>query len=115
MRVLVCGGRDYGDWTSAMSFLDWVNSETPITMVIHGGAQGADAFGAEWADRNGVPTWVFPADWKAHGRKAGPLRNQQMLDEALPERVIAFPGGRGTADMLRRAGKACVRIMRVGQ
>ena len=45
-------------------------------------------------------------DWKKYGKKAGPLRNQQMLEEGKPDLVVAFPGGNGTADMVRRAKKA---------
>ena len=49
---------------------------------------------------------LFPADWKVRGRAAGHIRNQQMLDEGRPHLVVAFPGGRGTADMVRRARAA---------
>ena len=47
----------------------------------------------------------MPADWTKHGKAAGPIRNQKMLDEC-PDLVVAFPGGKGTADMVRRAMKA---------
>jgi hypothetical protein len=50
------------------------------------------------------------ADWNTHGRAAGPIRNQRMLDEVKPELVVAFPGGRGTADMVRRAREAGVNV-----
>jgi hypothetical protein len=42
-------------------------------------------------------------DWKTHGKAGGPIRNQMMLDDYKPQVVIAFPGGSGTADMVRRA------------
>jgi hypothetical protein len=64
----------------------------------------------EWADVFGVPFRIFPANWKKHGRAAGPMRNQQMLDEGKPDLVIAFPGGSGTADMVRRAKAAGVPV-----
>jgi UDP-N-acetylmuramoylalanine-D-glutamate ligase len=56
---------------------------------------------------------VYPADWKLHGKSAGHIRNQQMLDESKPDIVIAFPGGRGTANMIKRAKKAGVEVFQV--
>jgi hypothetical protein len=57
---------------------------------------------------------AFPADWKRHGKSAGPLRNQEMLD-AAPDLVIAFPGGRGTADMVRRAKSVNVKVIEIAE
>lgn len=70
---------------------------------------------SEWAaKRHGeVIERPFPADWVTLGKAAGPIRNQQMLDEAKPDWVVAFPGGNGTADMVRRARKAGVKIVEV--
>jgi len=56
---------------------------------------------------------VFLANWRTHGKAAGPIRNQQMLDEGRPHLVVAFPGGTGTADMVRRAKAAGVPVMEV--
>ena len=70
-------------------------------------ARGADRFAQEWANANGVAWIVYDANWTKHGRAAGPIRNQQMLDEGRPTLVVAFPGGRGTADMVRRARECC--------
>jgi hypothetical protein len=56
---------------------------------------------------------VYQADWKGLGRKAGPIRHQQMLDESQPALVVAFPGGRGTADMVCRARGADIEVIEV--
>lgn len=109
MRVLVCGWRDYADKQYLWSVLDGFGPPE-ITEVISGMARGADSFAAEWAERFGFPLHKFPADWDKHGRAAGPIRNQQMLDEGKPDLVLAFPGGRGTADMISRARKAGVEV-----
>ena len=106
MRVLVCGGRDYRDKTRLSRVLDFVHKERGIGVLIHGAARGADTLAAEWARVAGVQTEAFPADWATHGKKAGPIRNQQMLDEARPDAVVAFPGGSGTADMIARSKAA---------
>lgn len=115
MRVLVCGGRDYADSAEVDGVLSSLHAESVdgISFVIHGDAPGADALAGCWAEENDVPVLRFPADWAAHGRAAGPLRNAQMLAEGRPSLVVAFPGGRGTADMVRRARAAGVHVVDV--
>jgi len=108
-RVLVCGGRDYRDMTTVTRWLDVLAPG----LVIHGAARGADECAWRWACRSFVPDKAFPADWKKHGRAAGPIRNQKMLDEGKPDLVVAFPGGRGTADMVARARSAGVLVIEV--
>jgi hypothetical protein len=65
----------------------------------------------EWACRRGIENIKFHAEWEKLGRKAGPLRNQLMLDEGRPDVVVAFPGGRGTEDMMMRARSAGVDVI----
>lgn len=110
MRVLVCGGRDYVDAKAAFLALNILHAKRCVTALIHGGARGADSLGAAWATNNGIRTEKFAADWAAHGKGAGHIRNQRMLVEGEPELVVAFPGGRGTADMVRRAKAAGVPV-----
>ena len=112
-RVLVCGGRGYSNTPRVYAVLDDLHAHLGIVCVIEGSATGADARAASWALKQGVPTETFPADWKTHGRAAGPIRNQRMLDEGRPDMVVAFPGGRGTADMVRRAKAAGVPVVQV--
>lgn len=61
----------------------------------------------------------YPADWEKYGKVAGPIRNQQMLDEGKPDVVYAFTddlsNSRGTADMCRRANKAGVPVYVIGR
>jgi hypothetical protein len=83
------------------------------TVIIHGGARGADALADQWAVCNWLMPEVYPADWDKHGRAAGPLRNQRMLDEGKPDLVVAFSGGSGTTDMVRRARKTNVRVIEI--
>lgn len=112
MRVLVCGGRDYADWDSLRDTLDRLHVETPIALVIHGAARGADSLADEWAKSRGVPRLPRPAKWKELGKPAGPIRNAEMLKDR-PDLVVAFLGGAGTADMVRKAEAAGVLVMRV--
>lgn len=112
-RVLVCGGRDYIDEERAFSVLDVAHAANPIIKLIHGAAAGADMLAAMWAAKHNVQTEAFPADWDRHGRAAGPIRNRQMLDEGKPDIVIAFPGGRGTRNMIEQAEGANVPVAKV--
>lgn len=111
-RVLVCGGRDYADRRRVYEVLDVAHAANPIVLLIAGGANGADALAVDWARMREVPYKTFPAEWERLGRAAGPMRNQQMLNEGKPHMVIAFPGGRGTADMATRAEAQGVPVVR---
>ena len=102
MKVIVCGGRDYKDKSFVYSCLDKFHKKSKITLLINGGARGVDQFAYEWAIANGVPSHREFADWDRDGKMAGPIRNQKMRD-MNPDCIIAFPGGKGTADMVKRA------------
>lgn len=113
-RVLVCGGRDFGDYGIVARTLDELKRTRGALHVIQGGAHGADALARDWCHRQPYTHLTnVPADWRSYGKAAGAIRNQRMLDEYDPELVVAFPGGRGTADMVRRAEKAGVPVMKV--
>lgn len=116
-RVLVCGGRDVIDRDFVWGTLDRLHAARPVTHLVSGGARGADTLAELWANSRGVPKTVFEADWNTLGRSAGHIRNQRMLDEGDIEVVVAFPGGAGTRDMVRRsqaAGKPVVSIPHPG-
>jgi hypothetical protein len=112
-RVLVCGGRDFSDRATLTAALDRLHAERGFTLVIAGGARGADTMAEEWAASRGVPCDVYMAEWERLGRKAGPIRNARMLTEGNPDLVVAFPGGRGTAHMVRIARRAGVGMVEV--
>lgn len=111
MRVLVCGGRDYADASRLWTVLDAIHRKHPINLLIHGGAMGADTLAGEWALARGVGCWRCPAEWGKHGKSAGPIRNRQMLEHGKPNMVVAFPGGRGTANMVSQARAAGVEVI----
>lgn len=112
-RVLVCGGRHYADSERVFAVLNNYDADHSFTLLIQGGSTGADDAAARWASIGGTPIRTFRAAWRKHGNAAGPIRNQRMLDEGKPDLVIAFPGGRGTADMVRRARAAGVEVVEV--
>lgn len=116
MRILVCGGREYNDIPTLAKTLDalWGPDYLDAPTIISGEAKGADSLAKQYAFDCGLDYEGYPADWKKHGKAAGPVRNQQMLDEGKPDLVVAFRGGVGTADMVRRAKKAGVEVREIG-
>jgi len=105
-KVLVCGSRTM-PWSMLDRVLDVLRCLEPKpTLIIQGGAAGADQIAMTAAVYLGIPHQQFKADWKTYGKQAGHVRNQLMLDQN-PDLVIAFhpTSGitRGTADMVRKA------------
>lgn len=107
MRILVCGDRN---WTDKDLIGSVINQFSNVECVIEGEASGADSLAREVAYDLGIRVLKFPALWHLHGKAAGPIRNQQMLDEGKPDWVVAFHDdidrSNGTRDMLNRAIKA---------
>jgi hypothetical protein len=101
MKLIVAGGRDFTDNELLYKKLDKLLESLPITEIVAGGATGADRLGVEWAIERGVTFKEFNADWRHHGKKAGPIRNRQMAEYA--DSLIAFWDGqsRGTKHMIQ--------------
>ena len=113
MKVLVCGSRHYMNDEKIFFDLDALHKEHGFTLLMEGGATGADSHARHWAESRGVRHRTFWADWRRYGYAAGPIRNQRMLDVGKPDLVVAFPGGVGTADMVARAKKAGVNVLEI--
>lgn len=122
--ILVCGGRDYNDKATLYATLDKICFERdwkfgpepdgnwlPNVRLVNGKARGADTLATDWAITNWCAFKEYPADWDTHGKAAGPIRNQQMLDSEAIDLVVAFPGGRGTADMVKRARDKGIEVI----
>ena len=113
MRVLVCGGRAYDDGDAIFAALNDFSADREITEIIQGGAKGADSWAKKFAEMGQIPCRTFAANWKRDGRMAGPIRNETMIVQGKPDVVIAFPGGRGTADCVRRARDFGIEVIEV--
>lgn len=104
--MAVTGGRDFNCRESVARALAGLPADT---VLVHGAATGADMLcDQHWRAAGGIVE-PHPADWARHGRAAGPIRNQQMAQSGL-DLLIAFPGGRGTADMTRRCAAAGIPV-----
>lgn len=119
-KVLVCGGREFRERAQLYAAMDRMHVEFGgITMVIEGGCRRydeegnevptADSLARDWATEKGIHVATVPALWERYGRSAGPIRNAAMLT-LQPMAVVAFPGGAGTASMIRMASTGGVPI-----
>ncbi len=132
-KILVTGGREYGKtkgerealWHTLRDQVEPHDKYFGYVVIIHGGCKrrvildgyyqyiGADYLAGEWAKLCGYRCEEYPADWEEYGKAAGPIRNQQMIDEGKPDLAIVCPGGKGTADMVARLKKAGIPIVEV--
>lgn len=112
-RVCVTGGRHFEDDALMNSVLLTLDP----AVVITGDATGADACARTWAQNHAdsCRLEVYYAPWGSAGLSAGSQRNREMLLAGQPDLVVAFPGGRGTANMCRQARAANVPVLRVDQ
>jgi hypothetical protein len=110
MKLLVTGGRAYFDREFIWSTLDALHDKTPIALLIHGDATGVDTIAKRWAQSRGVEEKPYPID-RDKGEN-GYQRNERMFLYSQPNRVLAFPGGSGTHDMIRVARAYSIPVTR---
>lgn len=117
MRVLICGATYFLDYERMHDELMRIFAEKELNdvTIISGMAKGADTLAVKFAEQYNMPCLKFPADWARYGKGAGPVRNQQMLDEGKPNLIIAFPmqSSRGTRDMINRGLMEDVEVITV--
>src|SRR4030095_9238402 len=104
MKVLFSGSRYVYPKGILWPLLDKLFAEDPELELIFGEARGVDGCVLDWAVVNKCPFTIFKADWKNKGRSAGPIRNQEMVDQK-PDKAyfLPFASSIGTYDCLRRA------------
>ena len=113
MNILICGDRYYTDWKKIQEYL---NTLDPLQdVIIHGAARGADSLAGNLATSMKMRVLEFPAKWEEFNKAAGPIRNQQMIDEGHPDIVVYFhdniDGSKGTKDMVDRATRTNIPIL----
>lgn len=139
MRILVCGGRDFGNMDRKLPEVEFEKRRKQYAfifntldklarkhskhynpddnwlpsdiVIISGGAKGADEAAACWAIVNWIEPEIYKANWFKFKKVAGLVRNQQMLKKGKPDLVVAFPGGRGTNHMVGISKKAGVEVL----
>lgn len=101
MKLAIVGSRNFTDYKRFSRIIDKVQGD--ITLIVSGGARGADTLAERYAKEKAIPYLIFPADWDKHGKRAGMLRNQDIVDNA--DAMVAFlaPESKGTKDSIKRA------------
>lgn len=107
MKVAVIGSRSFNDYAEVKNVLSKIN----ITLLVSGGAIGADSLGEKYAIENNIPTKIFYPDWEKYGKKAGFIRNTDIIKEA--ELVVAFwdNNSKGTLDSLNKASALNKKVL----
>lgn len=107
--VLVCGGRDYHDYKRVFTVMDGME----IDCIVHGGESGAECLAGQWAENNRKPVIVFNSHSDYGSNETDGIRNSQMLKYIKVTRVVEFPGGRGSAHMVKLAREAGIPVTHV--
>ncbi len=103
MKLAIIGSRTFNNYALLKSYLD--PHKHKITLIVSGGAKGADTLGEKWANQNNIPTLIFPADWDKYGKRAGYLRNEDIIKNC--DVCVAFWDGvsKGTQHSLNLCKK----------
>lgn len=88
MKVAILGSRNFKNQDFMFSFLDtWFGFEKfanltqiKIDEVVSGGASGVDTIGKDWAEKRNIEFKLFRPNWKEHGKKAGMVRNVEIVE-----------------------------------
>jgi hypothetical protein len=127
MKVLVCGGRKFGEHDSINEKPEWLVKEErrlfdyvmskikPIDFIVHGNAKGADRLAKYWARKHSIEETneKYSAEWDKFGKAAGMIRNRDMLESEDPDLIVAFCGNVGTNGMVSISEKANKKIIRI--
>jgi len=110
MRVIIAGGRDFGDYELLKTKCDIILQNQSEVIIVSGGAKGADALGERYAKEKGYQLESFPAKWGEYGKRAGMIRNVEMSETS--DSLIAFWDGKskGTRHMIDTATKGGLPI-----
>lgn len=105
MKIIIAGGRDFTEYNTLKEECDKIIQRLQATdiTIVSGHANGADKLGEKYALEREYSLEIFPADWKTHGRAAGPVRNREMAEYA--DILIAFwdARSRDTKNMIDQA------------
>lgn len=111
-KLAIVGARTFNDTALFESTMkEYVSKHGLPSVVVSGGARGADELGKCWADAQGIPTLILKPDWKKHGKAAGVLRNTDIVNACT--HMIAFPSktGKGTQDSIRKAKAQNIELL----
>ncbi|KKN54356.1 hypothetical protein LCGC14_0593340 [marine sediment metagenome] len=108
MVIAVVGSRTFTDYNTVCKVLD--NYADTSDTIVSGGAKGADSLARRYANEHGLKLIEHLPDWKIHGRVAGFIRNELIVDDA--DVMIAFWDGqsRGTQHSIDLANRKHIQV-----
>ena len=109
--IAIAGGKQVENADAIFRRLEKAKAKYADMVLVHGGAPGIEKIAASWADRNGVHQIVCKPDWDRHG-KAAPFRRNDELLNLLPRGVIAFPGSGITDNLVDKAQKLGIPVLK---
>lgn len=109
MKTIIAGSRSITpkEFKTAIKKCKWSHK---ISTVVSGGAAGADKLGELWAASAGLKLQIYLPDWESFGKAAGPIRNEEMADNAEALLAIWDGSSRGTISMIELARKKSLRV-----
>jgi hypothetical protein len=108
MRTIIAGSRTITDYSTVFNAMNF--SQLKPTIILSGCAEGADKLGERWAKEHNIPIERYPANWNKYGKKAGYLRNAEMVEKA--DALVAIWDGvsRGTKHTIDLANKKGIKV-----
>lgn len=117
MRILVTGSRDWEDRDLIYQILGEFTSHGVRHTLVHGDCPtGADRMADDWAKcQPDIIVEKYPAEWDVYGKRAGFVRNEQMVNLGA-DICLAFiknnsKGATMTANLAQAAG---IKVIRYG-
>lgn len=109
MRTIIAGSRTVTNGDHVVAAMSACGFQ--VTRVVSGCAAGVDRLGEAWAAERHLPLDLYPADWERLGKRAGPVRNEKMAENAdALVAIMVKSGSPGTKDMIRRAKRRGLRV-----
>jgi len=102
MRIAIVGSREFTDYEFMKEKFFEVTKDLKVSVIVSGGARGADTLAERLADEILAEKAIFPANWKAFGKGSGFIRNSEIVNNS--DIILAFPIGKssGTWDTIRK-------------
>ena len=115
MKLGLVGSRNFHNYESfktaiLKTLISWEKEIVDIQLIVSGGASGADSLAEYFADEYKIPIKIFYPDWRCYGKRAGILRNSDIVNSST--HLIAFPSreGKGTQDSISKALKRKIPV-----
>lgn len=106
MKVAIVGSRSFNNREWLYAELDnFQKANGFFTVIVSGGASGADTIAADYAHERGIDTQIIKPEWQKYGAGAGIIRNAEIVRQS--DIVIAFWDGKscGTSSTIKLAQK----------